>query len=560
MNTTTWSKFRERIREPISQIHQITKEKYTNNNNECDRNNIINTTLEILCNTIHQAAITDIGRTTIYDINKPWISNEIVTIINKLRLEKKGIITKILNRIRNIKSQSNGNISDPQIKNDIIANYGELSYHRYSNWYLRNKQKNKQIKYAKQIYQNKKIRQLATRDKSRFYYKTLDEISNVGMNKHQHIPSIIKPSVAVHHNQINVADLKKTQITKNSHETANEFNQYFNTIGTPINPNYKSTLQTNRNRVRQFDAPYDVQISNHPKYHQYINELNGNITKSTLHYHVKKLKNNKKVFDYNNDADNLHTLIIKQCIPIIDDLLLIIYNHWKNTASITPGVNIRALIPYRKYQKSPYTIKGYRPLAVEKILWKLYQMIINTKIQKYLHQMNIISIHQYAGKKGVGAEDCIMALCTDIAEQHINGIPTNLATFDSSDAYDAQHQMIIYDKFRYHAGFDMKGLIMVKSLLVGRKSMCITNGAKSDIIETLSGPYQGSPPASTIWCVYINPLLKHIEHKMNIKHLNNITIAKIKPFVYMDDITIITTIIQKFNNKYQSSATCKYSI
>ena len=194
-----------------------------------------------MCNTIHKAAIIDIGRTIINDINKPWITNEIVTIINQLRTEKKGIITKILNRIKNLKSQFLGNPSKSMIENDIIANYGAIHYTKYSNWCTRNKQKNKQIKYAKQKYQNTKIRQLATRDKSRFYYKTLDEISNIGLSRHKHIPSIVKPHIAVNQNQINISKLKKSQITKNSHETAKEFNQYFNTIGTPINPNYKST-------------------------------------------------------------------------------------------------------------------------------------------------------------------------------------------------------------------------------------------------------------------------------------------------------------------------------
>ena len=111
--------------------------------------------------------------------------------------------------------------------------------------------------------------------------------------------------------------------------------------------------------------------------------------------------NNKKVFDYDDQSDNLHTLIIKESINIIDDLLLIIYNHWKDTAAVSPAINTRALISYRKLGKSPFTVKGYRPLAVEKILWKLYQMIINAKMQKYLYQMKIISIHQHAGKKAV---------------------------------------------------------------------------------------------------------------------------------------------------------------
>ena len=552
INTATrskWNKYRQRINSNINQIYNITKEQY-HASNDHNKTNIINTALKMLCDTIYEAAEIEIGRTIIPDIHKPWITAEIVDTIKQIRNEKKGIVSKILNRIKKLKRQTNGAISKSQIQQDLQSNFGAASYAKYTNWVCRNRNKVQLIKRAKKIYQNKKVRQLATRNKSRYYYRTLDEISNIGLSKHQHMPSIIKPSIAVKPEQLQPNNIKKHHLTQSSHDTAVECNKYFNTIGTTLNPNYKSTLLTNRKLARQFDAPFDIDTTQHPNYQQYLDELSSDISLSTLKYHTQKLKNNKKVYDYDDQTDNIHTIIIKESIPIIGDLLLIIFNHWKNTAEITPGANTRALILYKKYGKSPLTIKGYRPLAVEKIIWKLYQIIINNKIQKYLHQLRIISIHQYAGKKGVGSEDCIMALSTSISNQHLNGIPTHIATFDSSDAYDAQHQLIIYDKFKHHAGFDNRGIIMLKSLIIGRRSLCMVNGIKSHTIETRSGPYQGSPPASTIWCVYINPLLCYIQQKMHITNNKNMTIAKIQPFAYMDDITVITYIMKQFGTKY----------
>lgn len=57
----------------------------------------------MLCNIIHKAAITQIGRETINDISKPWISSEIVSIMKQLKNGRKGISTKMLNRVKNIK-------------------------------------------------------------------------------------------------------------------------------------------------------------------------------------------------------------------------------------------------------------------------------------------------------------------------------------------------------------------------------------------------------------------------------------------------------------------------
>ena len=87
---------------------------------------------------------------------------------------------------------------------------------------------------------------------------------------------------------------------------------------------------------------------------------------------------------------------------------------------------------------------------------------------------------------------------------------------------------------------------MVQSLLIGRKSKCIINGIHSNIIRTISGPYQGSPPAARIWCVYFNPLLRYIENKCILRDTQSNIIANIRSFGYMDDLTIITNIIKQY--------------
>ena len=61
------------------------------------------------------AAVQCIGQKIIPDIDKPYITDEISTIISDSRDEKKDIITKIMNRIRNIKISTNFNITPVEI-------------------------------------------------------------------------------------------------------------------------------------------------------------------------------------------------------------------------------------------------------------------------------------------------------------------------------------------------------------------------------------------------------------------------------------------------------------
>ena len=77
----------------------------------------------------------------------------------------------------------------------------------------------------------------------------------------------------------------------------------------------------------------------------------------------------------------IYTMLIKEATPSFVHIKAIIFNHWKTTANVTYGTNIRALLPQKKPRKPDNIIKGHRPLSVEEVLWKLHQMIISTRIQ-----------------------------------------------------------------------------------------------------------------------------------------------------------------------------------
>ena len=259
--------------------------------------------------------------------------------------------------------------------------------------------------------------------------------------------------------------------------------------------------------MRKFDRKFDFDPGKNPNYTKEYDKLIKKIEEEEIIYHITKLKTNKKVCEYNIDAaDNLHTIIIKECKHEIKGILSICFNFWKESGDVTDNINMRILSPMIKDGKSQETVKGLRPLSIEKVVWKLYQMIITQRINEYVANLGILSKYQYAGKKGSGSEDCLIDFSQSVYQQLLYN-PVHAISIDSSDAYDSQDLLIINDKFRYHAGFKDDGLIMVHSLLNGRKSICRVNNVLSEEIDTISGPYQGEPPAAIIWCVYVNPLV-----------------------------------------------------
>ena len=249
VSTESWNKYRDAINQQMNILNNIINDKVTNkiNNNDV----IMETAYNMICKIIYNAAVQYVGKKTIYDINKPYIDKSIITMIRNLRNQKKGIITKIMNRIKKQKLSTNFCITSKQIEIDIISIHGKTAYTKYMNWKIRNKEKNKIIRNARRKYQNNKINKLITKYKDRFYYRIIDDIMNVGYNKNSNIPNIIKPSVAVNIKDVDNTKLKHHHYTRNSFETSNEFNQYFNTIGNKKNPNYKSTLKTHESAISE---------------------------------------------------------------------------------------------------------------------------------------------------------------------------------------------------------------------------------------------------------------------------------------------------------------------
>ena len=91
----------------------------------------------------------------------------------------------------------------------------------------------------------------------------------------------------------------------------------------------------------------------------------------------------------------------------------------------------------------------------------------------------------------------------------------------------------------------------IKSLLIGRKLKCIVNGSRSNI-DTIRS-YKEHHQLYYMVCVYINPLLIHVEKEEILKDQQQNIIGKIQPFGYMDDITIATCIMKKY--PYTKTAT-----
>ena len=173
---------------------------------------------------------------------------------------------------------------------------------------------------------------MITKHKDGLYYKLLDDITNIGYEKHQHIPKVIKPDVAVRDKDVNWSNVNANICTRDSYETANTCNFHFNTIGNKSNPNYQQTPQTCRITAREIDKPYDFEPDECTDHQETLQNLNSDASQSEMRHHADELKNDKKIYVYVTNSDNLRALNLKKSINVIDITIQLIFHHWKNTA------------------------------------------------------------------------------------------------------------------------------------------------------------------------------------------------------------------------------------
>ena len=277
------------------------------------------------------------------------------------------------------------------------------------------------------------------------------------------------------------------------------------------------------------------------KWEEQMNNICKSWTMEELIVAINKCRNNVAY------KGMVNILLIKNAPHKIYRLLLIIYNVWKEYGTITNNQNRRNLNPQPKPNKNSNLVGNLRPIEWGYPLMKIYSIMVYNRLYDYIITNNILSIHQYASKQSVGAEDCLRDITNDINNMINNQFPPTLHTKDASDAYNNMKENIINDKFAYHVGLNHEAMIMFKSLTANITTICILDGIQSQtIIPTNSKYSQGYTASSLVWNIYINPLLLHLDNEYQIKGgISNQVVAKIQPKVLMDDITIYTLIFNK---------------
>ena len=146
ISTNTWDEFRDIIQKNMDEFQQILDQLM--NQQQYSKGQIMHVAMDVMQQIITNAAEQTIGRKTIHNIDKPYINDEIMQIINDVHTMKKRN-RHIMNTVRNIKNEWRRSHDEALPESELKHKLGTKHYQIYKCITIKDKQKKKLIQTAK---------------------------------------------------------------------------------------------------------------------------------------------------------------------------------------------------------------------------------------------------------------------------------------------------------------------------------------------------------------------------------------------------------------------------
>ena len=288
----------------------------------------------------------------------------------------------------------------------------------------------------------------------------------------------------------------KDGFTSSAKETANEFNNYFTSVGATLAEKFNTgNVQSN---VYTSSSTNDSHSS-----------FNFDcITSVFVYNHICDFSNNKSP-----GIDGFNVKLLKLAAPYICHSLAYICNLSLRTSAFPANWKIAKVTPiFKAGDKSD--ISNYRPISVLPIISKIIERAVHNQLYSYLTSKGLLSANQSGFRANHSTTTTLLDVQDFILNNMNNGRATGVIFLDLKKAFDCVNHSLLIDKLS-EIGIKGKKLDWFRSYLSNRTQAVKIDSTLSDFKNIGIGVPQGSILGPLFFIIFVNSLANSVNCKCN---------------------------------------------
>ena len=280
-----------------------------------------------------------------------------------------------------------------------------------------------------------------------------------------------------------------------------------------------SLSEQGKNEVADFLSKGDI----------FVEEIDKEVTLEELNNEIKNLKQNKS-----GGHDKLINEFIINAPSYVKDFIVLMFNTILLLEYIPENWCIGTIVPIFK-SGDQGEVNNYRGITLISVICKLFTKIMNSRLNRWAENNNVLTEAQFGFRSGRGTTDCLFILHGLIEKMLSKGKKLYAVFVDYEKAFDYLDRGAIWAKL-IKGGISSKCIRIFRSLYEKMK-LEVKHNNNNDFFEPSTGILQGECTSPVFFSFFVNDL----EDVLNPDYVGIETFdILIKLLMYADDMVIFS--------------------